>query len=65
MPGLGVAPDEALALAAEFTALSGTGVAQDRIAGYRLLYRRLIDGDRQSREVFTRITERCDTLLPG
>ncbi|MFC4733213.1 hypothetical protein [Salipiger abyssi] len=64
MPGLGVAPDEALALVAEFAALSETGVAEAHVAGYRLLYRGLIDGDSQSSDLFTRIATRCDALLP-
>ncbi|MCR8549772.1 hypothetical protein M4578_18225 [Salipiger sp. P9] len=65
LPGLGVAPDEAETLAAAFEALPEAGpVATDRIAGYRLLYRGLIAGDRQSTDLFSRIAERCDALLP-
>ncbi|SDN44193.1 hypothetical protein SAMN05216196_101550 [Lutimaribacter pacificus] len=65
MPGFDVPPDDAAALAAEFAALAGT-VARDRVGGYRLLYRGLVDGDRQSTDLFSRIAERCDALLaPG
>lgn len=62
LPGLGVAPDEALALAAEFEAIGGAAMA-DHVPGYRLLYRGLLAGDRQSTDLFSRIAERCDALL--
>lgn len=60
MPGLGVGPGEAEALAAEFE--TQAAAAADRIPGYRLLYRGLVTGDRQSRDLFARIAARCDAL---
>ncbi|WP_198014580.1 hypothetical protein [Salipiger mucosus] len=73
-PQLDISPDTTRALAQEFRDIAGAagmsaqdiaGIEAKRTADYRLLHRRAMGSDAQSRDIVERKSGRCEGLLPA
>ncbi|WP_417719974.1 hypothetical protein [Salipiger sp.] len=71
-PGLAVAPGTSEALVTSFSGMARShgvsdaalgAILREKVSGYRLMYRAVIGGDKQSTDLLDRRAQSCDRLL--